>query len=382
MAEHCKDCGAEIMAGQRFCRWCGVAVTRSSSGEVPTKVFQPGPQAGSTTLPPQLSTQATEQVYQQPTAYQSPPAQTGKVPPASLPKRKLRWMLILPLILIALVCSALFGLVLVVRLARRAVVPASERTSARPSAPVKATGNHPGQPDVVALMSEEGATVTKDQTVITRTYPLGDNASVSLTNLTGNIKIEGWDQSQAEVRVIKDGGSEQDRQAVQIKLANGNDLLSLETSPTRSSPVEVHYELKLPRRLQKLEIKSADSEVVLSKVTGAITVVLQGSSIEMSDVGGSINTKIVQGETTVAFNGNLAGPQVFKSVNGDIELRLAADVNADISAETTDGEIEVGDGLNLKVEKRQVGKVATGRIGSGGGPITIKTLNGDIRIRK
>jgi Putative adhesin/zinc-ribbon domain len=379
MAEQCKACGAEIVAGQRFCRHCGAAVAQSSSEELPTKVFEPGPPMDASIMTSPLSTQVTEQVYQQPTAYQPPTANRATLPTPSASTGKSSVLRLLPLVLIGLVGAALLGAFLYARISHRAVVAPAADGSSTPS--VKVVVNHPAQP-AASVMSEDGATITDDKTVITRTYPLGDDASISVTNITGKIKIEGWDKAQAEVKVIKDGGSQQDRQAVQVRLASRNDLLSLETSPTRSSPVEVHYELKLPRHVRQLEIKSADSEVKLSKLAGAITVALQGSSIELKDVSGSINTKIVQGETKAVINGNLTGPQVLKSVNGDIELRLETEVNADISAETVDGEIEADDEFNLRVENRRVGQSASGRVGSGGVSVSIKTVNGDIRIKK
>jgi hypothetical protein len=332
-------------------------------------------------MPSLLSTPATAQVYGQPTAPQSPPThrETSYPPPPS--RGKSRWLRYLLFIMVGLVASVVLLGVMFARIARRYAATTSSRTSAPASAPVKVAGNNPGK-TAATLMSEEGAAVTKDKTVIKGTYPLGANASISLFNLTGRIKVEGWDEPQAEVRVIKEGGSEQDRQAVQIKLDAGSDRLSLETSPTRSSPVEVHYELKLPRRVREIQIKSADSEVELSQIAGTINVTLQGSSIELSDVSGTINTKIVQGDTKATVSGKLSGPQVFKSVNGDIELQLTADVNADIKAETIDGDIEVDEALNLKVEKRRVGQTVAGRVGSGGVPIKIETVNGDIRIVK
>src|SRR5215213_1119120 len=245
MAEHCRDCGAELAVGQRFCRRCGLAVARPSSEDVPTKVFRPEAQPNTPTMPSLLSTPATAQVYGQPTARQSPPTQREASYPAPPSQGKSRWLRYLLFIMVGLVASVVLLGIMFARLARRYAATKS-KTTAPASAPVKAGVNNPSKP--AALMSEEGATVTEDQTIIKGTYPLGANASISLMNLTGKIKIEGWDESQAEVRVIKEGGSEQDRQAVQIKLDAGSDRLSLETSPTRSSPVEVHYEIKLPRR--------------------------------------------------------------------------------------------------------------------------------------
>jgi hypothetical protein len=327
-----------------------------------------------------LKTQVTEPVYQQPTVYA--PARSDAGPGASPSRSTASWLRYLPLILIGLLCLAVVGGYLLARLTRPVVVTVGTKAPAsQPAAPVKTAPNRAGQP-AANVMSEEGASVTDEKTVISRKYPLGDDASFSLVNLTGNVKIEGWDEQQAEVKVIKEGGSEQDRQAVEVRLISSSDLLSLETSPTRSSPVEVHYEVKLPRNLRQLEIKSADSKVELSKMTGAINVSVQGSSIELKDVAGEVNTKIVQGDTKVSIKGALSGPQVLKSVNGDIELRLSEETGADIQAETVGGEIDVDDDLNLTVEHKRVGQSVRGRVGRGGIPISIKTVNGDIKIKQ
>jgi hypothetical protein len=293
------------------------------------------------------------------------------------------WGRFLPLLLIGLVGGGLLAGLLLAQLARRsAKQSASPPAPPPPAAPTKAVVNHPGNSGSTSVMSEEGALVSDDKTVITRSYPLGDSAAVSLTNITGSITVEGWDQPQAEVKVIKEGGSEQDRQAVPIRLDSSRDLLSLETSPTRSSPVEIHYELKLPSHVRAVEIKSADSEVKLSKLTGTIAINVQGSAIELEDMSGALRTKIVKGETKATLSQSPGSPQELSSISGDIELLLEGDVNADISAETIDGDIKADDDLELKVEKRPMGQSATVRVGRGGVAIRIKTINGDIKIKK
>jgi hypothetical protein len=373
MAEQCRECGAELLPRQRFCRQCGAAVAEDSTGEVETVVLRREPAVASTLTSP-VPKQVTDQVYQQQTAYSSSSASHGASPLSSSTARRF-----LPLILIIFFGSVLLG-VLLFMLLPRSTAPVSNKGAAPPSPPVKVVVNHPAPP-APTLMTEEGATITDDKTVITRTYPLGDNASVSLVNLTGNVTIEGWDQPEAEVKVKKEGGTQQDRQSIEIRLASSSDQLSLETSPTRSSPVEVHYEVRLPRRVRQLEIKSADSKVELSRITGAITVVLQGSEIELKEVSGAVRTKIVSGDTKATLRKDgPGGPQEFTSVSGDIELRLEADANVDIKAETIDGEIDIDDDLELRLDKRKMGQSASGRIGRGGVPVTIKTVSGDIKI--
>lgn len=386
MAEQqCRECGAELLPRQRFCRRCGAAVAGPSSEEVPTKVFQPEPEPAadaSMLTSPLGATPVTDRVSPHQTAYsssQSPQTSPRQVTPLPV---KPAWMRFLPLILISVIGVSLLAGLLLARLTRRVVIVKDNAAApAPPAPPVKVVVNHPDRP-AAGMMSEEGAVVSDDKTTITQKYPLGANATVSVANVTGHIRIEGWDEAQAEVKVIKDGGSIEDRQAVQVRLASTSDLLSLETSPTRSSPVEVHYEIKLPRRVRQLEIKSADSDVKLAKIAGEISVSIQGSSIEMEDLSGPLHTKIVKGDTKVTLSGASSGPQEFSSVSGDIELRLDGDINADITAETIDGDIEADDDLKLKVEKRPMGQSATGRIGSGGASIRIKTVNGDISIKK
>jgi hypothetical protein len=328
------------------------------------------------------ATPVTDRVNQQPTAYAPTPPPRPVVPLATLQPAKPTWLRFLPLILIGVVGAALLGGLLLAYMTRRVViVEKGSPTAPAAPPPVKVIVNHPERP-AAGLMSEEGAVISDNKTTITQSYPLGANALVSLSNVTGHISIEGWDEAQAEVKVIKDGGSAEDRQAVQVRLASTKDLLSLETSPTRSSPVEVHYEIRLPRRVRQVEIKSADSEVKLAKLTGEISVNVQGSSIEMEDLSGPLHTKIVKGDTQATLSSAPSGPLEFSSVSGDIELRLDGNINADITAETIDGEIDADDDLKLNVEKRPMGQAVTGRIGTGGVSIRIKTINGDIKIKK
>ena len=39
MAEACSNCGAELFAGQQFCRQCGAPTLKFSTGDVPTQIL-------------------------------------------------------------------------------------------------------------------------------------------------------------------------------------------------------------------------------------------------------------------------------------------------------------------------------------------------------
>ncbi|HYY95542.1 MAG TPA: zinc-ribbon domain-containing protein, partial [Pyrinomonadaceae bacterium] len=46
MSERCSKCGAELFAGQQFCRRCGAAVAGSAGDDAPTQILPQGAQTG------------------------------------------------------------------------------------------------------------------------------------------------------------------------------------------------------------------------------------------------------------------------------------------------------------------------------------------------
>lgn len=69
---------------------------------------------------------------------------------------------------------------------------------------------------------------------------------------------------------------------------------------------------------------------------------------------------------------------MLSGINGNIELRLPADLNADFDAKGMNGRI-IADLPNVSIEKGRRGAYWA-RIGSGGSGITVKGINGNIRL--
>ena len=239
-------------------------------------------------------------------------------------------------------------------------------------------------PGLGTVLDEEDADVSDDKTVITRSFPLGDGASVTLKNTNGEITIEGWDEPRAEVKITKRGGSDEERQMAQIRSSKTAGGLSLVTMPA-SPAVKVQYEIKVPRGLKQLEIASLNSHVRLSNFKGGASINIQRGEIELSDVGGAVSTRIIQGDTKVTFDElEEVGTKTneLTSINGNIEVRFESEMDADLQAETINGQIETDDDFNLKVEKRPAGKRLVGQMGKGGKPIRVKVINGNVKFSK
>jgi hypothetical protein len=393
MAEHCRNCGTELLAGQRFCRMCGAPITEAQREELPTKVFTrdrqaaggAAPAAGATTSRPAKSGTDPFSPFQQSTAPQSPVPQPQTTPlylPPDQASSKSHAMMFL---VIGLVGVLLLSVLLLVWNYRQAGPvknvpprpPGAETEIPVPPEPPPPVEDEAGG----SVLDESDAVETDTETIITKTYALNSGATFSIREMNGNVAIEGWDESEAEVRVIKRGGSIKDRQRVQVRSSNNDDRLSFRTSPIGGGDVEVRYEVKLPRGLRQVEINTVNGGVEIEDMSGAVEVKAQNASVELSNVSGVTTIKLVNGRIEADYDGvKLSGPQQLTTVNGEIKVNLADDLDADIQAKTVSGSIELDGDFRFKVEKKIVGQEASGRVGDGGQPITIRTVNGPIKV--
>jgi hypothetical protein len=234
-------------------------------------------------------------------------------------------------------------------------------------------------------LDESGATVTGDRTVFTKTVRLGEDTAFAIPEAVGEVTVEGWDGDEAEITVTKRGGTAEQRRAMPVMLARGEERVSLLSPPARASggAVRVSYEIKVPRALRQLELTAEESEVELKNLDGAVSLDIRAGKIELKDVTGVVRSKLIKGSTKVAFEERThGGAQEFSVVRGDVEVDFAARASTDVKAETMDGRIEADDELGLRVVKNPAGLHALGRLGEGRDPMLIKVVNGDIKLKK
>ncbi|HEX8852884.1 MAG TPA: hypothetical protein VF754_05320, partial [Pyrinomonadaceae bacterium] len=179
MSNRCSNCGAELFAGQQFCRTCGKPTQTLSPNEMPTQALPGQAQtAGSPARTSPLSGASTGDFYPPPSgSYPSVYVPAGAaasqagVPPRKRRSKKLWVGLGLLFVLVCMGGVALLALIadsprtIVVR--KKAVTP--PRAPAAPAAP-KAEGVSG------TTLVEDGAQETDDETVITKTYALATGA--------------------------------------------------------------------------------------------------------------------------------------------------------------------------------------------------------------
>ncbi|HEY9404488.1 MAG TPA: hypothetical protein VIQ24_17650, partial [Pyrinomonadaceae bacterium] len=257
MAERCNSCGAELFTGQQFCRACGTPTRQFSSEELPTQILPPGgqdqPPPGAQTplaTSPLPARDTSDPVYGAGYSRYQPPApapQRATAPvlsPLSHPparRRSRAWLYAVLGLLIffagASVVAALFFLNRPTHFVKRVVT--------RPNVTVPVPPKMPPPPHA----SGAGAEGLKDfgtQSTMTKTYPLAKDGSFALRNFSGDITVEGWDEQQAEVKIIRRGGSDAKHAALQVVREEGANRLAFNSTPEKmgGSVQEVQYVVK------------------------------------------------------------------------------------------------------------------------------------------
>lgn len=129
------------------------------------------------------------------------------------------------------------------------------------------------------------------------------------------------------------------------------------------------------------------SPVRAASVSGDVHVQTYGP-VQASSVSGDVTADVGRGGEEMEF----------RSVSGNVSLRLPANVDADLQARTISGEIESDfpltmDSMARRSEDREerggfvrvnvrVGHEAHGRLGRGGSELKITTVSGDITVRR
>ncbi len=148
---------------------------------------------------------------------------------------------------------------------------------------------------------------------------------------------------------------------------------------TNNNDVSVHFRVRVPKGVHfvgrtvngDVDATGMPADAEASTVNGSIDLSAAGRA-EASTVNGSL--RISMGRADFAEGAH------FSTVNGGVELTLPADINADLSVKTVNGDITSDFPVTVtgKFGPRRV----RGTLGKGGPDLKIETVNGDITLRR
>lgn len=202
----------------------------------------------------------------------------------------------------------------------------------------------------------------------------------------GGIRVEAWDQQDVLVRAVVQTWAETDGEA--RELLGRVQVTAAGTTVSASGPSRdddrrrqgwsVSFEIFAPRTLA-LELTALNGGISLHGMRGDSRFTTRNGGVALEDVGGRVSGRTQNGGVNVRLDGNRwdgAGLDV-ETTNGGVSLALPRDYSAALDVSTVNGGFSTD--VPMTVQGR-LDRQVRATLGSGGPPVTLKTINGGVRV--
>jgi len=270
------------------------------------------------------------------------------------------------------------------------------------------------------------------QTPVDQKRPAAAAGKVTIENMSGSVKVTGWDRAEVQVKGTLGEGAE-------LTFDGGENQTSIEVEAEHGNPMGIKSELEVfvPAG-SSVSVEGFSATIVVSGVTGSVsaetvngTITQSGAAkgvelqsvngaIEVTKASGRIQAEAVNGAVTVrdasgeleasTVNGKLLvtggsfDRAALESVSGGVRFEAGLSAKATLSVESVSGSVELffpaGFGAEFSVSTfsgaitNELGPAAekssrwtpekelSFTTGSGGARVTVETLSGAVSIRK
>ncbi len=232
---------------------------------------------------------------------------------------------------------------------------------------------------LTAVFAAPGFAITKE---FNQTYPLQPGGSFELQNVNGTVEVEGWDRDTIEIRAVKTAKHrESDLELVSIDVDAKPSAVSVSTRYPQNEGVEVavEYKVHVPHCAHVEHLGTVNGTLRVSGIETVEDLRTVNGNIEVYEGGGSVHAHTTNGNVHLELlhvqdkNGAVA-----ETTNGSVLLAVPADTQADLETRCLNGnffsELPVAFESTLKPRELH------GKLGRGGVPIRLHTINGGIRL--
>ncbi|HEV7858764.1 MAG TPA: DUF4097 family beta strand repeat-containing protein [Pyrinomonadaceae bacterium] len=227
-----------------------------------------------------------------------------------------------------------------------------------------------------------------------QTYPLAANGRVSLENINGAIRINGWDRNEVRVDAVKHGYTRERLDDAQIVVDAGSDAIHIrtrysdenlefnnDTDRRHNNPASVDYTLSLPRNARVESVEVVNGSIEIEGVTNDVIASSVNGPVRAHGLSGEARLSTVNGPVEVSFD-RLGDKSIsLSSVSGPLTLTIPSDANAQLKANSLSGRISNDYGLPVS-DGDYVGHELSGVLGKGGPRIKLNNVSGSISIRR
>jgi hypothetical protein len=169
------------------------------------------------------------------------------------------------------------------------------------------------------------------------------------------------------------------------------------TIESNSWQKSVQLTIKVPSNGATLKLSTVNNgDISVSNVNGELEVENTNGAVYLTNVSGSVVANALNGAMVVSFKAvDPKAPMAFTTLNGKVDVTLPADVKVNIKAKSDRGEVYSDFDVEVDKTAPKVNKTTEkgyyklnvedwiqGKINGGGPEMMMKTMNGNIYIRK
>lgn len=213
-------------------------------------------------------------------------------------------------------------------------------------------------------------------------YPLPPGGTFELQNVNGAVEVQGWDRNEVEVHAVKTAKhKESDIDRVAIDVAARPGAVSVATRYPQDEGVEVavEYSIHVPHGAHIERVATVNGTVRVAGVpdTGELHTV--NGDIDVFEANGSVHAHTTNGNIHLELARFQQGPGASgETTNGSVLLAVPASIDADLEVRCMNGNFLSE--LPIQIEESLRPRETHGKLGKGGAPVRLRTVNGGIRV--
>ena len=222
-----------------------------------------------------------------------------------------------------------------------------------------------------------------------RSYPLSSGGEFQIIGANGSVDMQGGGGTTVEVRAERVARASSDAAAreilprIEIREDVSPDKIVLQTQGLAGIvigvDVAVNYHVTIPFTA-RARVRAVNGDVTIADLDGQVVASSTNGQVIGRNLRGGVDARAVNKGVTVDLGAFGRDPVDLRATNGSVELTVPVDVNAILEASYTNGSFDIKD-LVFEPFGEQTRRRARGRLNEGGTPITITTVNGNIRVR-
>ena len=156
----------------------------------------------------------------------------------------------------------------------------------------------------------------------------------------------------------------------------------------RASRKDANYVVQVPRSssVKYTQTNWNGGDLLIRDLTGDLEITMKSGDVKLLNVAGPVVATAVSGDIQVKFATMRQGPTSITTVSGDLDVGMPANSKATLKLRSVSGEVYTDFDINMGKGRDEMhhvgGQVVDGTINGGGNAVSLKTVSGDVFVRK